>query len=67
MTRLILIVATLLLAGCNAGKQEEAAEEAELTPIGPGSDSSALMPRDTPESRGQNSQQRPVAPSKDSL
>jgi hypothetical protein len=50
MLRIILVCA-LALAGCageNRGDTEEAVEE---VPIGPGSDSSALIPPDTPMTR----------------
>ena len=51
MTRLILFAALLLLSGCARGEEQETEAEAEYAPIGPGSDSSALIPPDTPESR----------------
>ena len=50
MKRLLLVFA-LLLAGCADRQPDEAADESELAPIGPGSDSSALVPPDTPASR----------------
>ena len=46
MLRIILICA-LVLSGCTRENREDAAESEEV-PIGPGSDSSALIPRDTP-------------------
>jgi hypothetical protein len=65
MRRLLLVVA-MLLVGCSGGKEEEPAEDAEYAPIGPGSDSSALIPPDTPESRtGESSKQ--MLPPRDSL
>jgi hypothetical protein len=45
------MVLFLLLIGCTPGDRNEAAEEE--VPIGPGSDSTALMPQDTPVSRRQ--------------
>ena len=50
MKTTILVVA-MLMAGCVEREPDESAEEAEYAPIGPGSDSSALIPPDTPESR----------------
>jgi hypothetical protein len=50
MLRLILICA-LALTGCADDAREDTAEEAEEVPIGPGSDSSALIPPDTPMTR----------------
>lgn len=47
----ISLFAVMLLAGCADTRQEETAEEAEYAPIGPGSDSSALIPPDTPQSQ----------------
>jgi hypothetical protein len=61
MTRLILI-AMLLLAGCADAQQEEPAEEAEYAPIGPGSDSSALLPPDTPQSQRNPAPAQPAQP-----
>lgn len=62
MKRIGLLV---LLAGLACAKPApEERDEAEPPPIGPGSDSTALMPPDTPESRmnsadtGRNSQRR---------
>jgi hypothetical protein len=52
----------MLAAGCSGGRQEEAEEEAEYAPIGPGSDSSALIPPDTPESRSGAADQRVPPP-----
>jgi hypothetical protein len=50
MKRLVTLLTVLLIA-CSDGAEEEAADDVELAPIGPGSDSSALVPPDTPESR----------------
>ena len=50
MLRLILICA-LAMAGCARENGEDADEAAEEVPIGPGSDSSALIPPDTPMTR----------------
>ena len=50
MTRVILVVAMLSL-GCSGGQQQETEDEAEYAPIGPGSDSSALISPDKPQSR----------------
>jgi hypothetical protein len=47
---LLSLLVTLLLA-CSPAPQEQPPEDADLAPIGPGSDSSALIPPDTPESR----------------
>jgi hypothetical protein len=61
MKTYVLVIA-MLLAGCSRGPQEEPAEEAEYAPIGPGSDSSTLIPPDTPQSqRGESAgQPRPT-------
>ncbi|HEY0306505.1 MAG TPA: hypothetical protein VGC44_16135 [Longimicrobiales bacterium] len=44
------IMGLVLLLGCSNGDRDEDAE-AEPVPIGPGSDSTALMPPDTPMTR----------------
>jgi hypothetical protein len=63
MTRLFLFAALLLISGCARGEQQESEEEAEYAPIGPGSDSSALIPPDTPESRtGETPRPLPAQP-----
>ncbi len=62
MKRIGLLVLLAGLACANPAPDEE--NEAEPPPIGPGSDSTALMPPDTPESRvnpadtGRNAQRR---------
>ena len=50
MIRLFLIC-VLALAGCARENRDDDAEAAEEVPIGPGSDSSALIPPDTPMTR----------------
>jgi hypothetical protein len=51
MTRLFLFAALVLVSSCARSDEPESQEEADYAPIGPGSDSSALIPPDTPESR----------------
>jgi hypothetical protein len=47
----IILVCGLALAGCTGENGDSAEEAAEEVPIGPGSDSSALIPPDTPMTR----------------
>lgn len=56
MKRISLLMLLCLLACTNAPDAEN--DEAEPPPIGPGSDSTALIPPDTPESRLSPSDQR---------
>ena len=65
MTRLILFAALVLLSGCARAEDQETEAEAEYAPIGPGSDSSALIPPDTPESRT-GEEPRQIPPNRDS-
>jgi hypothetical protein len=60
MTRLALILC-VLIAGCSSSKKEDA-EENESVPIGPGSDSTALIPPDTPMTSRQDTPQQRTAP-----
>ena len=61
MLRLALPLA-ILLAGCAPGDDRDAADDAEEVPIGPGSDSTTLLPPDTPMTS-----RPPTAPPPDSL
>ena len=61
MLRLALI-GLVLLVGCSNGDRKEDAE-AEAVPIGPGSDSTALMPPDTPMTREAERVERKAADS----
>jgi hypothetical protein len=56
----LLTLAVVVLMACSKAEQEDSADDVELAPIGPGTDSSALLPPDTPQSP------RPSAP-RDSL
>lgn len=51
MTRLAMVL-LLVLVGCTPGNRDDSSEGEEV-PIGPGSDSTALLPPDTPVSRRQ--------------
>ena len=50
MRRLVILL-LLVLAGCTRPDRREEAPEIEQVPIGPGSDSTTLLPPDTPVSR----------------
>jgi hypothetical protein len=56
------MVLFLVLIGCTPGDRDEA-NEAEEVPIGPGSDSTTLVPPDTPVSRREPT--RPGPPTRD--
>lgn len=61
MKRLLLVAALVLLGSCSGEKQQETEAEGDNAPIGPGSDSSALISPDTPQSRtGEASRQVPA-------
>lgn len=50
MKILSIVLITALAMGCSAGSDGDAAEETEaVVPVGPGTDTSAIMPPDTPQ------------------
>jgi hypothetical protein len=66
MTRVLILGLMLLSAACERAPDEEAADEMEQAPVGPGSDSSALIPPDTPQSRSGETMTQTI-PQRDSI